>query len=706
MADDDDLIVRAQLHDELSPGLRNLRRTLNETTREAERLGTSAGKKTAPGLDQVTRSSKTLRSSVSQTHQTLLSMSTDLGNRVATDVKRGAAALGAFATATAVFGLKSASNFQTSRIAFQTLLGSVEKGNALFDRLQQLNLKTPFELSDIAPATQLLLRYGVAGDQVVGVLQSLMDAAALSGDPANNLQRLALATGQVISQGRILGQDARQLAESGINVYDLVAQKLHITQAEARKLGEEGKLSSDLYIQGLLRMEGPLAKLQGGAEKLNKTLAGQLSNLKDAIRVRLADTAGPLTEQLTHDMPMIVRLAGDFADKIGTPIFRLLGQGAGFVEKLLPLAEGPLAALFGGLGQILDAAGPALPLLAPLADQMTNAITALVTQLLPDMPDIVRFFIALVGVLPEAVHQFGLLIKLSMPLVRLATGLLEFGPARDVLATLLITLLGYSKLSGLVGGIKAFATALRIVGNEAETAGAKASIAQGKLGGIAAIVGGVALAGPQLADVTSGKSSIGQDLQFIGGATAIGAGIGSVVPGVGTALGAGAGAVVGTTYDILGHILGDPVVPGGIAARHNAANTGPGSSMRHITSGIRNHTVRSSNSGHVRGTAVDVVGPQLTSYVQRVRDRGGWATLENGPGGMHAHADFGDPATHPRTGSTLLDDLAGLRVTVNVNGPVTGQVDFERGAQRGLEKAIVQIERARYRRAYSPVRKG
>lgn len=666
-------------------------------------MGAEAAGPASQGLSTVEQHSARLQTRLGSLNTGLQGVSRTLGRELVTGLQRVALGLGAATAAAGFFGLKSASSFEQSAIAFETLLGSQEKGQALFKTLQGLNVKTPFQLSEITSSTQLLLRYGVAADQVVGVLKSLMDAAALSGNPAENLNRLSLATGQVISQGRLLGQDARQLAESGINAYALMGEKLHITAAEARDLGEAGKLSSQMFMEGLVNMEGPLAKMRGGAERMGTTVMGQLSNVKDALSVGLADAAKPLVDQLhtligTPDHPgALLSGLSSLVGTLGPPIFSLLGQIVGGIGELVPVIEPVLGAIVTGVGRLLTALGPLGPALEPVVGKLSDSLVRLVDALVPVMPDLVDAFVGLVLVLPAFVDLLTDLVPLTTPILRLITGLLSIGPVRGLVAGVLMGLLAYRAVSGVIGGLRAFADMLGLIAvrtvavNEAQAAGAIPGAAGaagranlGMLAGIGGVVGGGALAGSGMLG-NRGRATAGGDLKTVGGFAVMGAGLGSIIPGAGTVAGGLLGAGVGGVAVGLHHLMGDPRgTLGRSLSRHSGVEAStPGS--RAITSSLRTFGLSSGDSGHLSGSSLDLSGPFLNQYAANLRASGGWSTQHDAGSGYHLHGEYGDARpTAMGAGarlSALLASRGGPLVHIDT---VNGVEDFERSIRRVL----------------------
>lgn len=101
-------------------------------------------------------------------------------------------------------------------------------------------------------------------------------------------------------------------------------------------------------------------------------------------------------------------------------------------------------------------------------------------------------------------------------------------------------------------------------------------------------------------------------------------------------------------------------------------------------------------SDHHRGKAVDVVGSGLQTYVRNVKRSGGYAAIHGSGQTRHAHAAYGDT-----TRSRTVKSATGTTVTLELNGPLIGQVnaesevDIERAIKRALNDWVAErLERA------------
>ena len=174
-------------------------------------------------------------------------------------------------------------NFETS---LTTLMGSSLKAKKKTDELIQFAAKTPLEMTDIQPATNTLLSFGVEAEKLIPTMQMLGD---LSRGNSANFKGLALIFGQAKATGRIMGQDLNQLANRGVPILQELAKHYGKTVAEIRKMGKEGKLTFDVMEDSLVRMTSSGGQFDGMMDKMSKTTGGQLSTIRDQIKILLVD---------------------------------------------------------------------------------------------------------------------------------------------------------------------------------------------------------------------------------------------------------------------------------------------------------------------------------------------------------------------------------------------------------------------------------
>lgn len=119
----------------------------------------------------------------------------------------GGLAIGAAVKNLASIGLSFNSQMETYTTNFKVMLGSQEDAIKRVNYLKDLAAKTPYELTDLADATQTLLAFQVPANETNKILNQLGDIAMGNKE---RLSSLALVFGQVSSAGRLTGQDLLQ----------------------------------------------------------------------------------------------------------------------------------------------------------------------------------------------------------------------------------------------------------------------------------------------------------------------------------------------------------------------------------------------------------------------------------------------------------------------------------------------------------------
>lgn len=169
--------------------------------------------------------------------------------------------------------------YQQLEVAFETMLGSKSKADALMGQLIDTAAKTPFEMSEVAEASKMLLAYGMEGSKVNETLIRLGDIAAGLSMP---LKDLAFLYGTTMVQGRLYTQDLNQFLGRGIPLADELAKQFGKDKSEVKKLVEEGKIGFPEVQKAIEALTGEGSKFGGLMDKQSKTIKGQLSNIEDA----------------------------------------------------------------------------------------------------------------------------------------------------------------------------------------------------------------------------------------------------------------------------------------------------------------------------------------------------------------------------------------------------------------------------------------
>lgn len=112
------------------------------------------------------------------------------------------------------------------------LIDDMRKGSEMFNELNQMALKSPFTLMELATGAKQLLAYNFAEEEVVDTTRRLADISAALGVP---MERLVYNLGQIKAQTVLTARDARDFANAGLAIVPMLAQ----LYTEQKRFGDE-----------------------------------------------------------------------------------------------------------------------------------------------------------------------------------------------------------------------------------------------------------------------------------------------------------------------------------------------------------------------------------------------------------------------------------------------------------------------------------
>ena len=262
----------------------------------------------------------------------------------------GGAGLGALLTS----GFERFSELERLNRQFTVLTGSAEAAAVMMQQIKDFAKITPFDLVGVAGLAKGFLAIGTATEDVLPQVKTIADAVAFTGGGTDALERIQRAIGQVVSAGRLQGDELNQLAENlpSLNIRKLLAEQLTGGDVAALvELQEAGEITAEMFVTGLMTGLSQDPRIANAAEDMANTLKGRFDNLKESF----ADLGATII--------------GVFADELKTA-FRVLNEAfAGIsqfikgddlsagMQLLRTAAEGAATALGGLLGVKLMAEG-------------------------------------------------------------------------------------------------------------------------------------------------------------------------------------------------------------------------------------------------------------------------------------------------------------------------------------------------------------
>lgn len=310
------------------------------------------------GLDKIDKKSSNLADS----------MKIAIGNIIADLARMTAEGLKEIAKA----GVEYNAQIEKYQTALTTLTGSAEEANQIIEQIKKDAAKTPFDVSGLVQANQLLISAGVSSEQARDDILALGNAVSATGGGNDELQRMAVNLQQIKNVGKASALDIKQFAYAGIDVYGLLADSMGITREEASELD----VTYEDLTEALRKAAEDGGKYAGAMEAQSKTFNGQVSNLKDNLDQLIGNAMTPLFNLLRDDI---------------LPAVNDLIQGEGDVEVLLSNLSTRIAEF------ISNALGKLLEMLPQLVDIGIKIIVSLIEGITKELPNLLSKSIEAVG---------------------------------------------------------------------------------------------------------------------------------------------------------------------------------------------------------------------------------------------------------------------------------------------------------------------
>jgi tape measure domain-containing protein len=239
-----------------------------------------------------------------------------IGNAGVAGLKASIGVAMAGAGAAVGVGIKSvmaAADFESTKMAFTTMIGDAAKAETTLAQLRKLGAETPFEFPELADAGRKLIAFGEGSDTVAETLRRIGDVSAGVQAPIGEIAEIY---GKARVQGRLFAEDINQLTGRGIPIIGQLAKQFGVSDGEVKKLVETGQVGFPQIEQAFMSMTGKGGQFHGMMAAQSKTTSGLFSTLKDSFNEVFLALGQPINDALR---PMIE-------------------QAIGLVAKLAPMA--------------------------------------------------------------------------------------------------------------------------------------------------------------------------------------------------------------------------------------------------------------------------------------------------------------------------------------------------------------------------------
>lgn len=316
--------------------------------------------------------------------------------------------------------------------SFAVMLGSQEKAVALVEDLKEKAAKTPFEMSDLAETTQLLLNYGLSAEDATEKMMMLGDIA--QGD-AQKMGRVANAYGQMSSAGKVSLEDIKQMIEAGFNPLQEISESTGESMESLYDRISKGTISVDEITASMTRATSEGGKYFQSMEKQSQTFSGRLSTLKDTIDSKLGEAFAGVSDTISNKvLPLFTTLAETYIPKLGVVLDQIVPSVMSMAETALPMlvsgSEKILPLFTQIMTEILPLGVSTMSTLLPIAISLASSVFPIafeiIQKLVPPMLEIVtKVLPPLLALLMPILDLLSPILALLMPILDLVIALLD-----------------------------------------------------------------------------------------------------------------------------------------------------------------------------------------------------------------------------------------------------------------------------------------
>ncbi|MBN9333630.1 tape measure protein [Devosia sp.] len=194
----------------------------------------------------------------------------------------------------------------------QIAVGGMKEGTEVMGRLGDMARRTYSSLDATAESflanSQALKDLGYSTNQQLDFTEALNNALVVSGAKGQRAEQVINALGKAMAFGELRGENLNTVIQTGGRVASALAEGLGVTTNELRKMGEQGKLTSDSVFRALT---GQMGKLRDEADGMKATISDAFTLLRNAMLeyVGGADEAAGASARIAH---AIIGLADNF----------------------------------------------------------------------------------------------------------------------------------------------------------------------------------------------------------------------------------------------------------------------------------------------------------------------------------------------------------------------------------------------------------
>lgn len=203
---------------------------------------------------------------------------TQSGQRIGTALGIGFGVVGLKSFASEIINVRG--EMQMLSTSFEALLGNKASADAMIGGIKDYVLNSPYSITGLSKASQLLLAFGVDSEKIMPTLKQIGD---ISMGSSERMQSLSLAFAQMSAAGKLMGQDLLQMINAGFSPLQEMSKTTGKTINELRKDMENGAISSEMVAQAFASATSEGSRFYNMAQKQASGIKGLQGILTSAL---------------------------------------------------------------------------------------------------------------------------------------------------------------------------------------------------------------------------------------------------------------------------------------------------------------------------------------------------------------------------------------------------------------------------------------
>lgn len=215
--------------------------------------------------------------------------------------------------------------FEKQQVALRAILQDAGGADAIFEKIKKLAVMSPFSVLDLTSYAKQLSAYSVPLDEIYDTTKMLADVSAGLGV---DMGRIVLAYGQIRSASFLRGTEVRQLTEAGIPILEELSKQFEELEGHAVSAGEVfNRISArqvpfEMVEKAFKDMTSEGGKFYEMQEVLADTLAGKISNLRDAFQIMMSNIGNANSGVLKGSVDILTKIISS-SEQIGQDLVAL-----------------------------------------------------------------------------------------------------------------------------------------------------------------------------------------------------------------------------------------------------------------------------------------------------------------------------------------------------------------------------------------------